>query len=93
MSPAKAVLGEVMANPNRGCSVLHDLLVMLFHDRTDSTLKIKAQKRKELVVERHRDVHIFDSDLYVVDGRFHGSGILAPKTAARVNPMTALRYE
>ncbi len=52
--------------------VLHDLLVMLFHYRTDSGLKIKAQERKEFVIERHRDVHVFDSDLYMVDGRFQG---------------------
>ena len=53
-------------------AVLHDLLVMFFHDGADSAPHIKAQKGKELVVEAHGNAHVAGRDLDVVDDRFHG---------------------
>src|SRR6476620_8485601 len=51
--------------------VLHDVLIVLFYNGTDSLLHTKAQERKELIVEWHSHAHVFDGYLYMVNNRFH----------------------
>jgi len=52
--------------------VLHDMKLMLFEYGTNFAFNIKPQERKNLVIEGHRNAHVFDSDLDVVNDRFHG---------------------
>ena len=51
--------------------VLHDLKLMRVYYRAHSAPQVKAQERKELIVEWRRHAHVFHSYLYVIDDRFH----------------------
>ena len=46
--------------------VLHDMKLMLIYYGAAFVLDVKSQKRKELVVERYSDAHVFDG--YPVTG-------------------------
>jgi len=51
--------------------VLHDMKLMLIYYGAAFVLNVKSQKRKELIVERLSDAHVFDGYLYVVNDRLH----------------------
>jgi hypothetical protein len=50
----------------------YDMKLMLLYYGTDFILNVKPQNRKELIVEWHRNAHVFDGYLYVVNDRLHG---------------------
>ena len=51
--------------------IFHDMKLMLLDYGTDFVLNAKPQSGKELIVEWHRDPHVFDGYLYVVNDRLH----------------------
>ena len=52
--------------------IRHDVLLVPLDESTTSLPQVKAQKRKQSVVEGHRGTHVSDGDLDVVNERFHG---------------------
>jgi hypothetical protein len=59
--------------------ILHDVEFMFLYDGTAFVPHIETEERKERVVERLRDGHVFDRYLDVVNDRFHCSSLLLPQ--------------
>ena len=51
--------------------ILYDMKLMFLYDSTAFVLHVKPQKGKELIVEWHRNAHVFDRYLDVVNDRLH----------------------
>ena len=68
--------------------VLHDMKLMLIYYGAAFFWMSNPKKRKELVVERLSDAHVFDGYLYVVNDRLHGfpSVIAQSRPGARLGP-------
>jgi hypothetical protein len=52
-------------------AIFNHVKLMLSDDSARSLLGAKAEERHEFVVKRDSDRHVFDSNLNVVDYRFH----------------------
>src|SRR5213593_2282635 len=55
--------------------VPHDMLLVLFYHCTASAPGLKSQEGEELVVKRHRNAHVSDSYLDVINDRLHLSSL------------------
>jgi len=51
--------------------ILYDMKVMLLYYGADLLLNVKSQNGKQLIIEWHRNAHVFDGYLYVVNDRLH----------------------